>query len=135
MRVNWQFPGFSFASVTDFMQLQKRYGEDSDISPNPIFNYDTGVHYQQFSQEFRLNGTVGALRWITGAYYIKYKTNNSNRRFCRTTFNYPGIGPFPYGDGLAQLEPHDQLAGRVRSIGIRLERALDRDRRRPLYER
>ena len=100
VRVNWQFSGFSFASVTDFMQLQKRYGEDSDISPNPIFNYDTGVHYQQFSQEFRFNGTVGALRWITGAYYIKYKTNN----FEQTVLpNYIPPVPFPYGDGLAQL--------------------------------
>jgi iron complex outermembrane receptor protein len=103
VRVNWQFSGFSLASVTDFMQLQKRYGEDSDISPNPIFNYDTGVHYQQFSQEFRLNGTVGALRWITGAYYINYKTNNFEQTVLPNYINYPGLGPFPYGDGLAQL--------------------------------
>jgi iron complex outermembrane recepter protein len=103
VRVNWQFSGFSLASVTDFMQLQKRYGEDSDISPNPIFNYDTGVHYQQFSQEFRLNGTVGALRWITGAYYIKYRTNNFEQTVLPNFINYPGLGPLPYGDGLAQL--------------------------------
>jgi iron complex outermembrane receptor protein len=103
VRVNWQFPGFSLASVTDFMQLQKRYGEDSDISPNPIFDYDTGVHYQQFSQEFRLNGTVGALRWITGVYYINYKTNNVEQTTLPNYINYPGLGPLPYGDGLAQL--------------------------------
>ncbi len=100
VRVNWQFADFSFASVTDFMQLQKRYGEDSDISPNPIFVYDTGVHYQQFSQEFRFNGTLGAMRWITGAYYINYKTDN----FEQTTLpDYIPPIPFPYGDGLAQL--------------------------------
>jgi iron complex outermembrane receptor protein len=103
VRVNWQFSGFSLASVTDFLQLQKRYGEDSDISPNPIFNYDTGVHYQQFSQEFRLNGTVGALRWITGAYYIKYRTDNFEQTVLPNYINYPGLGPLPYGDGLAQL--------------------------------
>jgi len=100
VRVNWQFANFTLASVTDVLQLQKRYGEDSDISPNPIFNYDTGVHYQQFSQEFRLNGTVGALRWITGAYYINYKTKN----FEQTVLpDYIPPVPFPYGDGLAQL--------------------------------
>ncbi len=100
VRVNWQFADFSLASVTDYMQLQKRYGEDSDMSPNPIFNYDTGVHYQQFSQEFRLNGTVGAMRWITGLYYLNYRTNN----FEQTTLpDYIPPVPFPYGDGLAQL--------------------------------
>ncbi len=131
VRVNWQFADFSFASVTDFMQLQKRYGEDSDISPNPIFVYDTGVHYQQFSQEFRFNGTVGAMRWITGAYYINYKTDN----FEQTTLpNYIPPIPLSVWRRSRAAQPDDELARRVRSIGIRLERPLDRHRRRPLYE-
>ncbi len=100
VRVNWNFDAFSLASVTDYLKLQKRYGEDSDISPNPLFNYDTGVHYQQFSQEFRLNGKTGNLRWIGGLYYLNYKTTN----FEETTLpDYIPPVPFPYGDGLANL--------------------------------
>jgi iron complex outermembrane recepter protein len=100
VRVNWNFDAFSLASVTDYLKMQKRYGEDSDMSPNPIFNYDTEAHYQQFSQEFRLNGKQGGLRWIAGAYYLNYKTTN----FEETTLpDYIPPVPFPYGDGLANL--------------------------------
>ncbi len=67
VRVNWKFDSFSLASVTDYLKMQKRYGEDSDMSPNPLFNYDTQAHYQQFSQEFRINGKHEGLRWIAGA--------------------------------------------------------------------
>jgi iron complex outermembrane receptor protein len=100
VRVNWQFDGFSLASVTDFLQMRKRYGEDSDISPNPIFNYDTDQHYQQFSQEFRLNGMVGAMRWITGVYYLNYKARDYELTVLP---DYIPPVPFPYGDGLANL--------------------------------
>jgi iron complex outermembrane receptor protein len=103
VRVNWQFDAFSLASVTDFLQMRKRYGEDSDISPNPIFNYDTDQHYQQFSQEFRLNGTVGAMRWITGVYYLNYKTRNYELTVLP---DYIPPVPVPYGDGLANLTLH-----------------------------
>ena len=100
VRVNWNFDAFSLASVTDYLKMQKRYGEDSDMSPNPLFNYDTQAHYQQFSQEFRLNGKTGSLRWIAGAYYLNYKTTNVEQ----TTLpdSIPPV-PFPYGDGLANL--------------------------------
>jgi iron complex outermembrane recepter protein len=100
VRVNVNFDAFSLASVTDYLKMQKRYGEDSDISPNPIFNYDTGAHYQQFSQEWRLNGKTGDLRWIGGLYYLNYKTTNYEET---TLPDYIPPVPFPYGDGLAQL--------------------------------
>ena len=76
LHVNWNFDAFSLTSVTDYLQLQKRYGEDSDISPNPLFNYDTFQHYHQLAEELRLNGTVGALKWIGGVYFLDYHTHN-----------------------------------------------------------
>lgn len=100
VRVNWKFEDFTLASVSDYLQMQKRYGEDSDMSPNPIFNYDTDAHYQQFSQEFRLNGTVGAMRWITGVYYLNYKTTNWEDTALP---DYIPPVPFPYGNGDANL--------------------------------
>ena len=46
--------------LLDVRELQKRYGEDSDMSPNPIFNYDTGVHYQQLAASRAGDGTAFA---------------------------------------------------------------------------
>ena len=97
--VTWHLPGdVTLVSVTDYLKMQKRYGEDSDVSPNFLFNYDTGQHYQQFSEELRLNGAVGGLRWITGLYYLNYFTRNFEYTHLPTFIN--GI---PYGDGIANL--------------------------------
>jgi iron complex outermembrane receptor protein len=97
--VTWHLPGnVTLVSVTDYLKMQKRYGEDSDMSPNFLFNYDTGQHYQQFSQELRLNGAVGRLRWITGVYYLNYFTRNFETTQLPTLIN--GL---PYGDGFTTL--------------------------------
>ncbi len=101
VHVNWNFGGVQLVSVTDYLKLQKRYGEDSDISPNYIFNYDTGAHYRQFSEELRLSGTSGALHWIAGLYYLNYKTTNFE--FTSLPDAIPGL-PFPVGIGDATLE-------------------------------
>lgn len=76
LHVTWNFDAFTLTSVSDYLKLQKRYGEDSDISPNPIFNYDTMQHFHQLSEELHLNGTVGALKWIGGVYFLNYHTDN-----------------------------------------------------------
>lgn len=98
-RLTWHFDGgVTLVSVTDYLEMQKKYGEDSDISPNYIFNYDTGQHYQQFSEELRLNGASGGFRWITGLYYLNYYTNNFESTWLPTE-----IDGFLYGDGFAKL--------------------------------
>ncbi len=53
-RITWDLDRATVTSITDYLHLKKRYGEDSDVSPNPIFNYDTFQTYHQFSQELRL---------------------------------------------------------------------------------
>jgi iron complex outermembrane receptor protein len=68
--VNWNFGAVKLTSVTDYMHLHKRYGEDSDGSPNFQFNFDTYQTYHQFSQELHLSGTTERFRWITGAYFL-----------------------------------------------------------------
>ena len=109
LHVNWNFDAFTFTSVTDYLHLQKRYGEDSDVSPNPIFNYDTFQHYHQLAQELRLNGTAGALKWITGLYFLDYHTRNNevvdlapvyggptSARFVLTTKSQSAFGQLEY---------------------------------------
>ncbi len=94
LHVNWNFDAFNFTSVTDYLHLQKRYGEDSDVSPQPIFNYDTLQHYHQLAQELRLNGTVGALKWITGLYFLDYHTSNDEKVSIISAFGGPSDAAF-----------------------------------------
>jgi iron complex outermembrane recepter protein len=76
VHTNWNFSGVALTSVTDYLRMQKRYGEDTDLSPNSTLNYDTLQHYHQISQELRLSGKSGALNWIAGLYYLDYHTGN-----------------------------------------------------------
>ncbi len=96
VHVTWNFEHFTLTSVTDYLSMQKRYGEDSDVSPVFVFNYDTFQHYHQFSQELRLNGEAGALRWIGGLYYIDYTAKD------RGITNL--IQPFGLGDAQFTLK-------------------------------
>ncbi len=100
LHVNWNFGSFSLVSVTDYLHLDKRYGEESSISPQPTFVYLTGVHYQQYSEELRLDGNQGGLHWITGAYYLNYQTTNFETTLLP---DFIGQVPFPYGNGFANL--------------------------------
>lgn len=79
LHVTWNFDAFTLTSVTDYLRLQKRYGEDSAISPINLFNYDTFQHYHQLAEELRLNGDYGALKWITGVYFLDYHTRNNEQ--------------------------------------------------------
>ena len=74
----WRTDAFTLTSVSDYLRVQKRYGEDSDGSPNFVFDFDVFYHFQQFSQELRLNGDNGALRWLAGVYYINYRSTQDS---------------------------------------------------------
>jgi iron complex outermembrane receptor protein len=72
----WKTDAVTLTSVTDYLHVYKRYGEDSDVSPNPIFNYDVLYHYHQLSQELRLNGSLDGFRWVGGLYYLHYNSRD-----------------------------------------------------------
>jgi len=75
-RYEHRFEGATLTSITDYQDLRKTYGEDTDMSPNPIFNYDVGQKLYQVSQEVRLNGKTGALTWLAGVYGMHITSNN-----------------------------------------------------------
>lgn len=76
-RYEHNFGSFSLTSLSDYQSLRKAYGEDTDSSPNPIFNFDTGQKLDQLSQELRLNGKSDVLTWVAGAYFLDIKSRNS----------------------------------------------------------
>ncbi len=63
-------------SITDYQDLRKRFGEDSDMSPVHIFHYDTAQDLYQLSQELRLSGEADRFTWLAGLYGLKIKTDN-----------------------------------------------------------
>src|SRR6266404_2978431 len=93
VHVDWRAPAFTVTSVTDFLNMQKRYGEDTDLSPNNTLIYDTLQHYWQFSQELHLSGKSADLNWIAGAYYLDYRTTN----YIGVTAT-PAFGGFSFGN-------------------------------------
>ena len=66
----------TFLSLTNYQNLRKTYGEDSDMSPNPVFVYTTDQDLYQASQEFRLSGESDRFTWLLGAYGMKIRTDN-----------------------------------------------------------
>lgn len=76
-RYEQKFDGFTLMSITDYQNLKKDYGEDTDMSPNPIFNFDTHQRLYQISEELRLNGKSGPLTWLAGGYYLFIRSNNA----------------------------------------------------------
>ena len=64
--------GIEFVSITDVNELARNYLEDSDASPRPFFSFSTKSDMEQFSQEFRVSGEAGGVRWVAGAYYLDF---------------------------------------------------------------
>lgn len=76
-RYEHKFDSFTLTSITDYQNLHKAYGEDTDMSPNAIFNYDTGQRLYQVSQETRLGGKTGPLNWLIGGYFLHITSDNN----------------------------------------------------------
>jgi iron complex outermembrane receptor protein len=74
IRYEHRFDFATLTSITDYQTLFKRYGEDSDVSPQPVFAYDTDQKFYQFSEELRLAGEASRLHWITGLYGLTIHT-------------------------------------------------------------
>lgn len=61
-----------FVSITNWKDLEKEYSEDADGGQNPFsFVFSTFADFTQFSQEFRLSGSISDKTiWQVGAYYL-----------------------------------------------------------------
>ncbi|NKB39385.1 MAG: TonB-dependent receptor plug domain-containing protein [Gammaproteobacteria bacterium] len=70
-KLEWDLGGMTLTSITDYLNMNKNYGEDTEGSPNPVFVFVTDQDFEQFSQEIRLSGEAGDnLRWTGGLYYL-----------------------------------------------------------------
>ncbi len=71
---DWQVsPNFSLKSITAYREYTSSFAEDTDGSPLEVVLLLQRLEHQQFSQEFRLNGTLanGAVDFTAGAFYFE----------------------------------------------------------------
>jgi iron complex outermembrane receptor protein len=79
LRITADMPVFTFTALTDWSELEKSYGEDSDGSPNPLYLFESTQDSSQWSQEVRFNGERERFIWTAGAYYLNIDGDYSSR--------------------------------------------------------
>jgi iron complex outermembrane receptor protein len=72
------FDSVNFTSITDWQHVVRDYVEDSDASPLPDFNFYLVTDADQFSQEFRIDGSTDRTRWVAGFYLLDVAVNDAN---------------------------------------------------------
>jgi iron complex outermembrane receptor protein len=65
------FSGTALTVVADYTSLRKDYQEDSDASPDTLFQFFNGSKVNQESLEARLNGGDNRLNWTAGVYGLR----------------------------------------------------------------
>jgi iron complex outermembrane receptor protein len=76
--LTWDLGGPELTSITNYLKMDKTYAEDGDALPLLIVNVDTRIDFRQFSQELRLTGDTGPLKWQVGGYFLDMKYDGSH---------------------------------------------------------
>ena len=71
VRVDSDFGGATFTSITDYQTSEKFYTEGGDASPDEGVYFFQGSDLDQVSQEFRLAWTVGEQQLVAGVFGMK----------------------------------------------------------------
>lgn len=69
-RVDWRINGMTLTSVTDYKRFEKALYLDADVTEVPLLNTANLAVTTNYSEELRLFGSSGAVRWTLGAYYL-----------------------------------------------------------------
>jgi iron complex outermembrane receptor protein len=92
VNVDWDLGEYNFVSITNYQDIDHQYGEDSDASPNNVYNYEADDDVEQISQELRLSWDGDRFRWVAGLYYMdidaEYGTFQSGEVFFGPGFIY-----------------------------------------------
>ncbi len=71
----YDFEWAEFTSVTDYKNFTRVIGLDSDQSATGALIFQSDGDIDQFSQEFRFNGTTERMTWVAGVYYLSIDTD------------------------------------------------------------
>ncbi len=90
-KLDWDVGDITLTSITAFENFKRFFEEDTDISPFKIIHNTYESDVDQFTQEFRLAGSVDRLQWVTGLFYYDHEVDG------RFEIDASGIG-FIIGD-------------------------------------
>lgn len=92
-RVDWTVDRFTFTSLTNYQDIKDSYGEDADVTPFDVYNYEQANDVNQVSEELRMSWETGRARNIIGVYYLdidgEYGTRQTGDAFFGTGVGYP----------------------------------------------
>lgn len=91
------FGDIDFTSITDYSKVERRYIEDSDSSPVPLFAFFLTTDADQFSQELRFGAGNEHMNWVAGLYYMDLQVADSNGGITE-----PFMGGVYEGEGIAR---------------------------------
>ncbi len=77
VQLSWELDNFTITSISDYLKVDRVYGEDTDGSPFGQVTFVDGEDRDQFSQEIRLNGETDKITWVAGAYYLDFDVFSS----------------------------------------------------------
>jgi iron complex outermembrane receptor protein len=72
-KLTHDFGGIKLTAISDYLVINKDTKFDVDMSPQNLFIYGSTQDYKQFSQELRLDGESGALKYVAGVYYLNMR--------------------------------------------------------------
>ncbi|MDP3749551.1 MAG: TonB-dependent receptor [Phenylobacterium sp.] len=105
LKATFDLGSLTLTSISDYLHLEKRFGSDSDASPNSLLLYATDQNLDQYSQELRLSDDGGRFRWVLGAYALEIDTKNFQSAPLATLFNPPFVSAINF-----QLKTHSLAA-------------------------
>lgn len=79
MTVDWKLGEYDFRSITAYKEVEKDFGEDTDVSPSPFVEVTNPVDSEQWTQEFQLSYSGDSSRWTTGFYYYTRDIDSGTR--------------------------------------------------------
>jgi len=92
-RLEWTLGDYTLTSLTNLQDITDSYGEDADVSPSDVYNYQQANDVTQVSQELRLSWQRGRAQNILGLYVLEidgeYGTRQSGDVFFGTGVGYP----------------------------------------------
>jgi len=79
-QLDWDVGGMNFTSITAYRNWDAIRDQDVDFNLIDIaYRDDLEVGFENFTQEFRLQGETGRLNWLVGVFYADEKLESTDR--------------------------------------------------------
>lgn len=97
LHLDWDMGDLHLRSISGYLAVDAPSIQDADQSDLDVLVFDNRIQSDQYSQEFVLSGSAGALDWLGGVYYLREEADMSLLvAFARDAL--PGGGTQTYDD-------------------------------------